>query len=313
MKLISTLSVSAITLFHGLTLCSSGDRAYEFQECLKKHYTLEYCKENPLSWDLKLFFWNCLDKCKYDCMQSITNERKLMQLPVLQYYGKWPFIKFLGIQEPASVVFSLLNLCAHLHGYYRLKHEVSDNYQPLKKLNMNIALVQVNAWVWSSVFHSRDLPITEKLDYFSAAAVIVFACYNAAIRLISIFRNNKNYEHTLRYFCIFFLMCHCFYLSYWPFDYTYNIIIGAVLGSIQTLAWLFWSAKYLKKRSYAKYGLISSLGLFLAMSLELRDFPPIAGMFDAHSLWHLATFPLAFAWYHFIVEDCKFESFAKIL
>jgi len=28
-------------------------------------------------------------------------------------------------------------------------------------------------WVWSAVFHTRDLPVTEKLDYFSAAGFIV--------------------------------------------------------------------------------------------------------------------------------------------
>ena len=31
----------------------------------------------------------------------------------------------------------------------------------------------MNAWLWSTVFHARDLPWTEKLDYFSAAALII--------------------------------------------------------------------------------------------------------------------------------------------
>lgn len=31
----------------------------------------------------------------------------------------------------------------------------------------------VNAWFWSTVFHARDFPWTEKLDYFSAAGLIV--------------------------------------------------------------------------------------------------------------------------------------------
>ena len=33
--------------------------------------------------------------------------------------------------------------------------------------------VTLNAWFWSTVFHARDLPWTEKLDYFSAAGLII--------------------------------------------------------------------------------------------------------------------------------------------
>jgi hypothetical protein len=45
--------------------------------------------------------------------------------------------------------------------------------------------------------------------------------------------------------------------------------------------------------------------LLLAALLELFDFPPILGIFDAHSLWHAATAPLGIVWYRFweIVED----------
>lgn len=32
---------------------------------------------------------------------------------VPQFYGKWPFKRFYGIQEPASVLFSYLNLLVH--------------------------------------------------------------------------------------------------------------------------------------------------------------------------------------------------------
>ena len=31
----------------------------------------------------------------------------------------------------------------------------------------------MNAWLWSTVFHTRDVHWTEKLDYFSAAAFVV--------------------------------------------------------------------------------------------------------------------------------------------
>ena len=44
--------------------------------------------------------------------------------PILQFHGKWPFHRFLGMQEPASVLFSLLNLLAHDYGISRLREGV---------------------------------------------------------------------------------------------------------------------------------------------------------------------------------------------
>ncbi|KAG5651719.1 hypothetical protein H0H81_007689 [Sphagnurus paluster] len=40
-----------------------------------------------------------------------------------------------------------------------------------------------------------------------------------------------------------------------------------------------------------------------ATALELFDFPPWGRIIDAHSLWHLATAPIALFWYDFLVED----------
>ena len=41
----------------------------------------------------------------------------------------------------------------------------------------------------------------------------------------------------------------------------------------------------------------------MATSLELLDFPPWLGTFDAHSLWHLVTAPIALKWYDFLIQD----------
>jgi hypothetical protein len=44
-----------------------------------------------------------------------------------------------------------------------------------------------------------------------------------------------------------------------------------------------------------------------ALLLELFDFPPIWGIFDAHSLWHATTAPLAKTLWDFHIEDALFE------
>lgn len=37
--------------------------------------------------------------------------------------------------------------------------------------------------------------------------------------------------------------------------------------------------------------------------LEVLDFPPLAGLLDAHGLWHAATIPLTRLWYAFLALD----------
>lgn len=44
----------------------------------------------------------------------------------------------------------------------------------------------------------------------------------------------------------------------------------------------------------------------VAVLLEVKDFPPIAGIYDAHSLWHLATVPLSILWYSFVLGDVEY-------
>ncbi len=43
----------------------------------------------------------------------------------------------------------------------------------------------------------------------------------------------------------------------------------------------------------------------LAAMMEIFDFPPLFGLFDAHSLWHACTVPLGFFWYKFLRVDAS--------
>nr|VDD45314.1 unnamed protein product [Brassica oleracea] len=46
----------------------------------------------------------------------------------------------------------------------------------------------------------------------------------------------------------------------------------------------------------------------LAMLLEIYDFLPYGGYFDAHSIWHLATVLLTILWWSFIRDDAEFRT-----
>ena len=335
----------------GITLASLGDRQTKFRACLsscaqsrmcqleQKVLSLDAIKDDQqltaianlnrpsqqgrktqarpgnddyVSWDLRLFGWGCEDQCKYECMHAIADERKRQSLPVWKYYGKWSFLRLSGIQEPASVLFSLMNLYVHWWAYRIAVPRQVPRESQLFQLLRALALVQVNAWLCSTVFHCRDLPLTEKMDYFSAILNLIFGLYVVCMRMI-----NSQWRFVRRLIAIIlfsYFIGHCMYLSSLErFDYTYNIVAGVVVGAIHNLIWLFWCLRHLKSRKYARLGLFCLIAVNFAMLLELYDFDPVWQVFDAHSLWHLSTVPLGYLWTRFLIADAVqyHENFMK--
>jgi len=236
------------------------------------------------------------------------------------------------MQEPASVAFSLLNLMAHVRGARHIRQRVPDNH-PMKAYYIRFALFSINAWIWSAVFHTRDLPTTEKLDYFSAALAILYALYYTVIRLFHLYPSERTrlslasksthlqsrMHAPWKYACVLVYLAHISYLTLLPrFDYTYNMVFNLVLGVVHNLLWAAYSLPSwipslrrfpFRPRSYRR-DFASKAGLFvllttLATSLELFDFPPWKRIIDAHSLWHLSTAPIAILWYEFLIQDSQ--------
>ncbi|CAN6856733.1 unnamed protein product [Brassica oleracea] len=141
-------------------------------------------------------------------------------------------------QDPASVIFSVLSLAMHFHGW----------------LSFIITL------------YYKDVEITKRLDYSSEIAVLGFSL------IVSILR-------------------------------TFDVPVEAarVMVSASVLAFVTTHVLYINfyKLDYASG---------LAMLLEIYDFPPYEGYFDAHSIWHLATVPLTILWWSFIRDDAEFRT-----
>ncbi|KAI9468926.1 MAG: Per1-like-domain-containing protein [Benjaminiella poitrasii] len=293
-------------------LASSGDRQVEYVDCVERCASTRDL--NELSLHLRLLRWTVRQDCGYHCMQAITQRALANDDVIHQYHGKWPFHRLLGIQEPASVLFSILNGLMHLHYFKQIRRYVSARY-PLRTYYLGIAVVGMNAWLWSTVFHMRDTPLTEKLDYFSAGLYILYGLYVAVIRI--------GYLHQRPVVWLWSLLCgglyvvHLTYLSRLPrFDYSYNMIACIVVGSCQTLLWLFWSLwQYTRWGKVERRPFAWMAGLFVvlisaAMALEVFDFPPLYLVLDAHSLWHAATIPLAPFFYRFLLRDTECETVA---
>ncbi|EJD54041.1 Per1-like protein [Auricularia subglabra TFB-10046 SS5] len=325
-------------------LASSGDKLPGYQHCLS-HCTVTACSRarppQPLA--LRLTRWSCEDDCRYTCTHALTDAHvKDPGARIHQYYGKWPFWRFLGAQEPASVLFSFFNLAAHVYGLRRVRREVSKGH-PMRPFLLLFAYVGINAWVWSAIFHTRDKPFTEKMDYFSAGASIMYGFFMACVRVFGLYPpasrtrltsgyvQHRTASERLRPLTLLTIVCgtfyalHVLYLSTAPrFDYGYNMRASVAVGMLHNVVWLLYSAsppfptvRLFPARSceyrppYASKPLIAVSSTMLAMSLELLDFPPWRRVLDAHALWHLATAPVVVYWYGFLVQDAKDEAWGS--
>ena len=257
-------------------------------------------------------------------------EVALMQLPVIekstvQFYGKWPQLRVFGMQEPMSVVFSLLNLVVQLEAMLlTFGRGIPDKY-PLKCVYIWHTWVATMAWLASAVFHTRDLKWTERWDYFSAAAVLLSGLFLSVTRLFRIALGTQLFRRMLGAFCSAWAL-HVIYLSLLPkFDYGYNMTVCLAVGVIHNLLWIAYAlAPRVIERFACKEvdepegSIVPSTGskqkgklvllvicMFAAPALELFDFPPLWRTLDAHALWHLVTVPLTLAWYQWLATDAK--------
>lgn len=267
------------------------------------------------SWFSGWQLWDCASECEYQCMIQRELERHLEgQLPV-QYHGKWPFKRLISLQEPASVTFSIANLAMHLKGclsflnliFYKLPQKSQGRKSPYYEYStlwIIYGLLSMNSWFWSSIFHSRDLRITERMDYISAVAVIGYTLIIAIIRTLNL--RIEAARVMVASPIIAFVSTHILYLNLYNFDYGLNMKICVAMGIIQLLLWTFWGW-FTHHPARFKLWFVVLFGSS-AMLLEIFDFPPIWGIFDAHSIWHAVTIPLTYFWWSFIKDDAVYRT-----
>lgn len=220
------------------------------------------------------------------------------------------------MQEPASVLFSFLNLLGHQWGLRQLRARLPPRY-PMRKYYLWLGRLGCASWIFSMIFHTRDFNLTEKLDYFAAGASVLYGLYYGVIRVFRLegevgeekrrargtAGRDVNRRATLRRawtaVCVAAYISHVSYLSFVRFDYTYNMAANVVVGVLQNLLWSGFAIY--RYRQTGQVWTLWPLGVVwfisAAMGLELFDFPPFGGMVDAHSLWHLGTVAPVFWWY----------------
>ena len=256
-------------------------------------------RNGQLPLPLRLLLWDCPSECDYTCQRQVTNDLRSQNLPLHQFHGKWSFLRLWGIQEPCSVLFSILNFHGHYRGIQLVLRRVPDTYA-LKTYYVLLGIFGMNAWVWSSIFHVRDFLFTERADYFSAGASVMYGLFYTPLRLFNIHQRDvggvQRYIYVWGGICALAFLAHVYYLSFITFSYSYNMAANVVIGMMQNLLWISYSIT----RSNSNRGLWVWTPVFVvvyvtcAMSLEIFDFFPFADALDAHSLWHAATVPVVF-------------------
>ncbi|XP_019405841.1 PREDICTED: post-GPI attachment to proteins factor 3 isoform X2 [Crocodylus porosus] len=161
--------------------------------------------------------------------------------------------------------------------------------------------VSLNAWVWSTIFHTKDTDVTEKMDYFCASAVILHSIYLCCVRTLGLKR--PAFANAFGGFLILFLACHVAYLTLVRFDYGYNMAVNVVIGLLNLFWWLAWCVRNQQHLPYVWKCMVVVLLLQVLALLELLDFPPLFWIFDAHAIWHISTIPVNVLFYSFLVDD----------
>lgn len=205
------------------------------------------------------------------------------------------------MQEPFSVLCSIGNFWAHYTGLQKVRTQIPASYD-LRRFYIWFAYINLTAWVFSTIFHTRDFGLTEELDYLAAGAAILYGMYYAPVRVFRLDRRTPRRTSIRRIWtglCMTLYVMHVGYLKCIKWDYTYNMAANVVAGVVQNVLWTGFSInKYLETRTlWATWPSVAVAWLTFAMSMELFDFPPWMLFIDAHSLWHLFTIYPISLWY----------------
>ncbi|RMZ92871.1 Post-GPI attachment to s factor 3 [Brachionus plicatilis] len=165
---------------------------------------------------------------------------------------------------------------------------------PFRTLWAIFGYISLNTWFWSAIFHTRDTPFTERMDYFSAFLLVLGQFNSFVVRFLKLRRNLNWLMYLVNVGSLFYFMYHCNYLSSIKFDYGYNMRTNIFVGILNSFCWLSWCAYkiFIKKNKY-----------IWRCALSVFDFRPIWWFLDSHALWHFSTIILPYYWYNFIVDD----------
>uniref|UniRef100_A0A7S4D834 Post-GPI attachment to proteins factor 3 n=1 Tax=Heterosigma akashiwo TaxID=2829 RepID=A0A7S4D834_HETAK len=209
------------------------------------------------------------------------------------------------MQEVASTAFSLGNAAPHVWFAIFRKNDIAPQGWYMRGYVLTGSFVYIFGWLCSALFHARDTPLTEKMDYFSATLMVTYALWTTLLRIFGPFARRPRAFRFVRGALALWYCSHVYYMTFVLFDYGYNVKVAIFLGSVNFLIWLFYTGRI--RRRYQWKMIASLVWTHASLALEIYDIPPIFGIFDSHSLWHALTIPVGYLYYCFIIDDAAFE------
>ncbi|CCD22210.1 Per1p NDAI_0A00520 [Naumovozyma dairenensis CBS 421] len=277
----------------------------------------------------KLFLWDCISDCDYQCQHVITKMRIEKNEEIYQFHGKWPFVRYFSTQEFFSTIFSIANFVPHYYGFQKLNHRITSIQKSrgqlatlaILKNYIYVSIAGMFAWIASTIFHWRDLIITEKLDYFFAGLTVLAGFHAILARMVRLDQYSKWHQYFS--ICVLLIFSGHILRLYIDWSYTYNMRFNIFFGLLQYILLLSLAVQnysYLKSRrikSRSFYNLPYSRQFFklcfiptilvlstaMAMSLEIFDFFSYTFQIDAHAIWHFCTIWPSLILYDFFLSD----------
>lgn len=214
-------------------------------------------------------------------------------------------IGWLGMQEPASCIFSFAGFLIHLDNYFKFRAIVSryKTYPYAWCIDTYHFLWMFTAFS-AFLFHWHETKLNEKADYYGVLCACYFGVWFGCMRLF-----HMRPDSTLAIVIgapVFMLVSYVmYYMNTVVFDYGYHnkvCAIGLVLHAI-----FLGSISIRDRRAvHARYTIYTHALLFSCSSFELLDFKPILQIFDGHSLWHLSSIPVAALLFEFFRADPEY-------
>ncbi|QPG73875.1 hypothetical protein FOA43_001190 [Brettanomyces nanus] len=299
-----------------------------FELMMKDQQKTGRFEEMPMAWNLRFLGWKCYDNCDYQCQRMVTQDRQAKGKEVVQFHGKWPFIRAFGMQELFSTLFSIGNFFPHYWGFETMWR----HYQ--KEMGMHgdveaahaywayliVGLVASCAWVSSALFHLKDTWTREQLDYYFAGMTVVSALYAVGMRYFHLYLTKNDSKRI-----IFGAVVILIYLGHvtrlvCDWSYTYNMRANVTLGLLEDVLWVAHALTTFREQRVSKsllkdlknpkvnwtlIPIVLVISVSMGMTFELFDFPPMFDLLDAHAMWHLCTIWPAIYWYPYMVRDVE--------
>lgn len=146
---------------------------------------------------------------------------------------------------------------------------------PFRRLYQIYYVIWSITYICSTLFHTKDTLLTERLDYYSAFIAIWYACWLGIVRCFWLTEVNQRILLSILF--LIYGTYHLYYMNFVSFDYGYNMLVLALVNIFNSILWTI-AAFWWDKLPHRKFNLALQASLWCMALFEIFDFPPFFGV-----------------------------------